>query len=145
VGGNDPTNTQYYNTDDPSSPHGATSTTGVACYSDGQIRTPTPNYYRASSSPSRHDCSEKSTTCANPGSSICTPSKQQCTIEEQGCYTSVTECEKENTCNEESGWTKNIDKTDCNIFKCTKDGSFLDRSAPSGKPGSKTLIFCLIT
>ena len=106
--------------------------TSEVCYNDGQVKNFNPNYWRASAPPSAKACSEEnSDNCQNPGKAICKSSKEPCGEDEAGCYGTQTECEKRNTC--QPGWLRNNDKTDCNVFQCTEDGSLVNRDVPAGQ------------
>ena len=104
--------------------------TSESCFGDGQIRSLQPNFWRVNAPPSGHACKTKSDTCDNPGKSICTSSKLQCNDGESGCYATSSDCESRNSC--DIGWLKNVNKTDCNIFMCTKDGSLANRNVSPG-------------
>lgn len=88
---------------------------------------PPPGYaYRPVASASGHDCTNVADRkyCANVGKGIC--SLTPCSdieITNGICYARKDFCELENRCDEEGGWTWNTDHTDCNIYKCTTDGS----------------------
>ena len=85
--------------------------------------------YSPSKSPSGHDCKTSSATCSNPGSGICTPSSCN-NVDNKICFDDKAFCEYANRCDEDNGWTSNANNSDCNIFKCTKDGNLFDRSNP---------------
>ena len=74
---------------------------------------------------SGHGCTKKGPFCQNPGFGIC--SSSGCTVDNTTCFNDKDFCESENTCDEDNGWTWNSDKSDCNIYKCTYDGT-LDRT-----------------
>ena len=93
---------------------------------------PPPLFYRVEQSPSKHDCTAASSTCENPGKSICVGSKKPCGQGEAGCYATKEQCNDKNKCYEGTGWFKNSDGSDCNIFSCTTDGSVMDKSIPAG-------------
>ena len=105
--------------------------TTEVCYNDGQIKNNLPNYWRAKPPPSGMACTkEDSTYCQNPGNAICTHSKEPCGENEKGCYATQSECEQRNSCL--PGYIRNNDKTDCNVFMCTTDGSIANRDVPAG-------------
>lgn len=82
--------------------------------------------YRPTASPAGHDCTNVADRkyCANVGKGIC--SLTPCSdieITNGICYARKDFCELSNRCDEEGGWTWNQDHTDCNVYKCTTDGS----------------------
>ena len=80
--------------------------------------------YRPVASASGNDCKSYTEYCANKGKGIC--SLTPCTTDEiqNGiCYDRKDFCELSNRCDEEGGWTWNQDHTDCNVYKCTTDGT----------------------
>ena len=93
---------------------------------------PPPLFYRVEQSPSKHDCTTTSSTCENPGKSICSGSPEPCGQGEAGCYATKEQCNDKNKCYEGTGWFKNSEGTDCNIFACTTDGSVMNKSIPAG-------------
>jgi hypothetical protein len=92
--------------------HGYINDYGIACYDDGQIKKPPPKkqtYWSPKVSPNNQgSICEEDLKCTQFGSADCYPS--------QGI------CEDANKCNEDTGWTYNTSHTDCNVYKCTKDG-----------------------
>ena len=132
-GCNDPTSQDCKNTitDAPMIFGQTLAGTSEVCYNNSEIQNYLPNYWRAQAPPSAKACSEQSAEfCQNPGKSICTRTKEPCGEGEAGCYSTQTECEQRNTC--QPGWLRNNDKTDCNIFMCTADGSLASRDVPAG-------------
>ena len=133
-GCNDPNSQQCKNTiDDAPYVFGqALAGTSEVCYNDGQVKNFNPNYWRASAPPSAKACSEENgDNCQNPGKAICKSSKEPCGEGEKGCYATQSECLEKNSC--QPGWLRNNDKTDCNVFQCTEDGSLANRDVPVGQ------------
>ena len=88
-------------------------------------------YYTVSKSPSGNDCKADTLTqkCNNPGYGICSPSSG-CTPNGKTCFENKESCELVTNCDKDSGWEKNADGTDCNIFQCTLNGKPFDTSNP---------------
>ena len=92
-----------------------------------------PSTYISSKSHSGHDCTTYSdTTCTNPGNGICIPSSpsDQCTPDGKTCFANQKDCESVTSCDQNNGWEKNKEGTDCNIYHCTLNGKPFDTSNP---------------
>jgi hypothetical protein len=92
--------------------HGRIDDFGIACYDDGQIKTP-PTEKQKYWSPK---------VSQNNQGFICEEDPKCTQFGSVDCYPSQGICESQHTCNENAGWTYNPSHTDCNVYKCTKDG-----------------------
>jgi hypothetical protein len=81
-------------------------------------------YYTVKKSDSGNDCKADTLTqkCNVPGYGICTPSLFVCVPDGITCFENKESCELVTNCDKDSGWEKNADGSDCNVYKCTLDG-----------------------
>jgi hypothetical protein len=97
--------------------HGESSS-GVACYEDGQIKTPGVKYYSRQQSKSGHGI-------------VCLPDTT-CSTAGNGCFSDQSVCEGNPTksvCDPTNGWFLNSTRDDCNIFACTTDGKIISHGS----------------